>query len=105
MSHKESLSVRSQKAELQKTLLASAMNKTPSSGKIVNAYGQEEVGVPRWQQKAAEKRQMYASNRSSADMSHEQRILQQMQERKRKRALSPESLRKEVSNACAELMA
>lgn len=44
MSQKESLDVRSQKAALQKTLLASAMSKAPAAtGKIVNAYGQEEV--------------------------------------------------------------
>ncbi|KAJ1475878.1 hypothetical protein T484DRAFT_1826877 [Baffinella frigidus] len=76
MSQKESLDVRSQKAALQKTLLASAMSKAPAAtGKIVNAYGQEEVGVPRWQQKAAEKKNMYATNRSSADVSHEERVM------------------------------
>ena len=47
MSGKEAVNVRSQKAALQKTLLASAMAKPASAGKIINAYGQEEVICPR----------------------------------------------------------
>ena len=43
-------------------------------------------GIPKWQQKAAAVREMYASCSTSADVGHQQRILQQLEERKRARA-------------------
>ena len=42
---------------------------------MADASRTRQVGTPRWQQKAAEKKQMYASNKSSADMSHEERVM------------------------------
>jgi hypothetical protein len=43
-------------------------------------------GIPKWQQKAAAVREMYASCSTSADVGHQQRILQQLEDRKRARA-------------------
>ncbi|EKX37812.1 hypothetical protein GUITHDRAFT_116120 [Guillardia theta CCMP2712] len=45
---------------------------------------------------------MYASNKSSADMSHEQRVLQIMEARKRARAANAEDERRTASAALYE---
>ena len=51
------------------------------------------AGIPKWQQKAAAVREMYASCSTSADVGHQQRILQQLEERKRARAGGNERIR------------
>eukprot|EP00286_Rhodomonas_abbreviata_P010769 CAMPEP_0181316710 /NCGR_PEP_ID=MMETSP1101-20121128/16043_1 /TAXON_ID=46948 /ORGANISM="Rhodomonas abbreviata, Strain Caron Lab Isolate" /LENGTH=133 /DNA_ID=CAMNT_0023423981 /DNA_START=14 /DNA_END=412 /DNA_ORIENTATION=+ len=92
-----------EKATLQKTLMAAAAAKPQTTGKIVNAYGQEEVGVPKWQQKQAALRDMYASNSSSADVSHEQRIMQQLAAKKAAKQQNPEQQRMQASAAAHSL--
>mmetsp|Transcript_30397 Transcript_30397/g.47618 ORF Transcript_30397/g.47618 Transcript_30397/m.47618 type:complete len:237 (+) Transcript_30397:136-846(+) len=87
----EKLALQQQKAALQKQLLDAAKSKAPppqtnANGKIVNAFGQEEAGIPKWQQKAAALKDMYANASTTADSSHEQRILAQLEARKRARA-------------------
>ena len=77
--------MRQEKASLQKKLLEAAAAAPQQTGKIVNAYGQEEVGIPKWQQKAAAVREMYASCSTDADVSHQQRIMQQLEAKKRAR--------------------
>jgi len=97
---KEAQSVlRKEKAALSAKLLDAAKAKQPSvQGKIVNDFGQEEAGVPRWQQKAQAKKDMYASCATTADVSHEQRILKQLEAKKAAKAAA--AARSQAGGGC-----
>ena len=94
---KKASSNRTEAAALTSKLLEAAKHAPRVSGKVVNDFGQEEVGVSRGAQKAAMVRDMYANANSTVDQRHEQRVMAMMEARKRARAEMDPSEAKKTS--------
>merc|ERR1712080_687049 len=62
--------------------MTSSNKKAPGDRGYINAYGQEEAGASRWEQKKEAKRQMYEQARSVGDSLREDRVQALLDSRK-----------------------
>ena len=58
----EKLAERTEAAEITQKLLQAAGDAKPQGGKIINAYGQEEVGISRREARQSQLRSMYSQS-------------------------------------------